>query len=156
MALDLPPKTSAKIDAMIRLLASDKDGEVVNAARAIGRLLKAAGKSFHDLADAVAGKGGAMERRAYEPAYSPYNAWDPPYEDRERPPAPRWGDLRPFERLDWISAILKKLTLDAGDQDAVTKLRFQLINRRDQGVIRAQVALFNRLMARAWKVGVRP
>jgi hypothetical protein len=41
---------------LIRLLSSDKDGEALAAVRAIEKTLKASGKSFHDLADTLAGK----------------------------------------------------------------------------------------------------
>jgi hypothetical protein len=39
-----------KLAKLLPLLASDKDGEVVATARAIGRTLEAAGADFHDLA----------------------------------------------------------------------------------------------------------
>ena len=38
---------------LIRLLASDVDGEVLAAVRALGRALKASGCDFHDLASIV-------------------------------------------------------------------------------------------------------
>ncbi len=39
-----------RIGQLIRLLGSDKDGEVVAAARALGRTLRSAGADFHVLA----------------------------------------------------------------------------------------------------------
>jgi flagellar biosynthesis regulator FlbT len=44
-------KDREKVTKLIRLLASDKDGEVLNAVRSIDRLLKKHGKSFNDLAE---------------------------------------------------------------------------------------------------------
>ena len=44
-ALSLPPKVAL----LIPLLGSDQDGEVLSAARAIERTLKAAGRDWHDL-----------------------------------------------------------------------------------------------------------
>jgi hypothetical protein len=44
---------AAKLATFIRLLSSDKDGEVVAAARAMQRTLKAAGADIHALADRV-------------------------------------------------------------------------------------------------------
>ena len=35
------------------MLSSDRDGEIVAAANAVGRLLEAAGLDWHDLADAI-------------------------------------------------------------------------------------------------------
>lgn len=43
-----------KVAKLLPLLGSDRDGEVVAAAHAIGRTLAAAGLSFHDLAELVA------------------------------------------------------------------------------------------------------
>ena len=43
-----------KLGRFVRLLGSDRDGEVVAAARAIARVLKAAGLDLHDLANAIA------------------------------------------------------------------------------------------------------
>ena len=41
---------AGKLDNFLRLFASDKDGEVVSAARALSRTLKSGGADFHDLA----------------------------------------------------------------------------------------------------------
>jgi hypothetical protein len=41
------------ISKLIPRLASDHDGEIVATARAIGRTLKAAGRDWHDLANAI-------------------------------------------------------------------------------------------------------
>ena len=42
-----------RIGQLIRLLASNSDGEVVAAARALGRTLASAGEDFHTLADII-------------------------------------------------------------------------------------------------------
>jgi hypothetical protein len=44
---------AAKLGRFIRLLASDRDGEVVAAARALTRTLKSAGADLHQLADQI-------------------------------------------------------------------------------------------------------
>jgi hypothetical protein len=49
IALAIAPK----LGKLIPLLASDKDGEVLAAARAIGRTLKSAKSDFHDLVAAL-------------------------------------------------------------------------------------------------------
>jgi hypothetical protein len=41
---------------LVRVLSSDKDGEVLGAVRAIERILKSNGFSFHDLAESLAGR----------------------------------------------------------------------------------------------------
>jgi hypothetical protein len=50
-----------RIGQLIRMLGSDQDGEVVAAARALGRTLAGAGEDFHSLADAV--ESSAIETR---------------------------------------------------------------------------------------------
>jgi len=42
-----------RIGQLIRLLGSDQDGEVVAAARALGRTLASVGEDFHSLADTI-------------------------------------------------------------------------------------------------------
>jgi len=46
---------AARLDPLIRRLASDKDGEVIACVRAISRQLDKAGASWHDLADKITG-----------------------------------------------------------------------------------------------------
>jgi hypothetical protein len=63
-----------KLGTFIRLLASDRDGEVVAAARAIVRTLKADGNDIHSLAERVEGASGgkltdAEMRRLYDRGY---------------------------------------------------------------------------------------
>jgi hypothetical protein len=50
---DLSISTRRKLANFVRLLASDRDGEVLAAARAIPRVLKAAGADIYALADQV-------------------------------------------------------------------------------------------------------
>ena len=64
---------SDKLDPLIRRLASDKGGEVVATARAIGRQLAKAGLTFHDLADRLTAPEPAAEEDAL-PVFSNYAA----------------------------------------------------------------------------------
>jgi hypothetical protein len=72
---DLAP-IAGKVGSLIRLLASDREGEVVAAARALGRTLKAHGADFHVLADRVehangSGKiGEADMRKLYDAGFA--------------------------------------------------------------------------------------
>ena len=52
----LPHETRQRLAKLIPLLASDKDGEVVAAARAIERALGAVGKDHHDLTALLVGR----------------------------------------------------------------------------------------------------
>jgi hypothetical protein len=50
---EISKAAAEKLASLVRLLASDKDGEVLGAARAINRTLKSAGTDIHALADRV-------------------------------------------------------------------------------------------------------
>ena len=94
---------AARLDPLIRRLASDKDGEVVACVRAIGRQLQKAGLSFHDLADRLTAPEPAAEDDAL-PVFSDHAA------------AVEWlltidcGDLsvREIEFLESMRSILRK------------------------------------------------
>jgi hypothetical protein len=49
----LPSELKAKIAALLRLQASDNDGEALNASRAITRLLQRYGADWHDVVDVL-------------------------------------------------------------------------------------------------------
>ena len=51
--MKLAPAVRPALAKLIRLLASDVDGEVLAAVRALGRALRASGCDFHDLASIV-------------------------------------------------------------------------------------------------------
>jgi hypothetical protein len=51
-----------KLQALVRLLSSDRDGEMVATARALARTLQSHKLDFHWLADNI-GRGGALDRR---------------------------------------------------------------------------------------------
>jgi hypothetical protein len=72
-----------KLGKMVRLLASDKDGEVLAAVAAIGRSLLAAGMGFGDLAS-------AMESGFKRPKRSAPAKWTPPEPDRDNWEALAW------------------------------------------------------------------
>lgn len=63
---------SGKLQRFIRLLASDRDGEVVAAARALIRTLESNGADIHVLADAIMQPSGLSEsemRKLYDAGY---------------------------------------------------------------------------------------
>jgi hypothetical protein len=49
----IPPSSHERIRQLIRLLGSDKSGEVVAAAAALSRTLAGTGNDFHDLANSL-------------------------------------------------------------------------------------------------------
>src|SRR5262249_37574836 len=58
-----------KLGKLIRLLSSDKDGEVLAAARAIGRTLDSEKLTIHDLAEGLASGGTKFTERDAEEIY---------------------------------------------------------------------------------------
>jgi hypothetical protein len=66
MSADLAA-VAPRIAQLIRLLASDKDGEVVATARALARTLKSVGADFHELANLVERTSPALELPAPRP-----------------------------------------------------------------------------------------
>jgi hypothetical protein len=92
---------SAKIDTdklgkLIRLLGSDKDGEVLAAVGALRRALRADGRDLHDLADAVA----LGLKPSTIPALSPTPARRPQSRPAWAPPDP---DLDNWESMAWYA-----------------------------------------------------
>jgi hypothetical protein len=70
----ITPATANRLAAIIRMMSSDKDGDVLNAGRALNRALKSVGRDIHDLAEVVeranGGKLGEAEmRKLYNAGY---------------------------------------------------------------------------------------
>jgi hypothetical protein len=80
-----------KLCPLVRMLGSPVDGEALNAARAIGRVLQSAGSDFHDLARALeTGERGAGDRAR-------------PDDNRS---SPTWFLLSRAHKLAWLEIIL--------------------------------------------------
>ena len=69
-----PPLYATRLAKLIRLLASDVDGEVLAAVRALGRTLKAGGCDIHDLA-------GLVEAPATAPSTHPEAGFHDQFDD---------------------------------------------------------------------------
>ena len=90
----LPATCTTKLAKLVPLLGSDRDGEVLAAARAIGRTLAASGADFHDLVLAIGGeRDEPPKRQRWE--------WSPP--PPPKPPSPDesawWVQTRGAELL---------------------------------------------------------
>ena len=83
--MDVTPR----MQTFIRLLASDNDGEVVNAARALHRALQAQGADFHALVDRLPTRARAQPRQ--ERAYR-----EPPRQERRQAKASH------ADKLEWL------------------------------------------------------
>jgi hypothetical protein len=65
----IDPGAEQKLEKLLKLLTSDKEGEVVAAARAIKRTLDGAGSDIHELAERIKGGGKLSEsemRKIYD------------------------------------------------------------------------------------------
>jgi hypothetical protein len=119
-----------KIGKLIVLLSSDKDGEVLSAARTIGRTLHGAGASWHDLAAAI--ERPPAVRHAGRPA-----------------PASTWLSMAPELRrgfLDWLKDEPWPSPLE---RDFTASIREQLAVYGGGALSPKQVAVLNRLIRQA-------
>jgi hypothetical protein len=67
----ITPATANKLAAIIRMMSSDKDGDVLNAGRALNRALKSVGCDIHDLAEVVEHmNGGALSEVEMKKIYN--------------------------------------------------------------------------------------
>ena len=103
-----------QIGKLVRLLSSDKDGEVIAAVRALDRVLKAHKLDFHDLALALCPAGTPVRHRAGD--WHDTLAFCAANMDRCAPreraflrSIAKWrGELSPRQR-DWLEAIADRL-----------------------------------------------
>jgi hypothetical protein len=65
---DLAP-IAGKLKPLIRLLSSNQDGEVLNAVRALNRLLKANGSDIHAIADSIGQANGKLSEAEMRKLY---------------------------------------------------------------------------------------
>jgi len=85
----------SKLAACIRMLSSDKDGDVINAARGLVRMLKGAGADIHVLADRV------ERRKLYDRGYqdgvrAAENKFHGNEDFRDANTTPTWHDMAKF------------------------------------------------------------
>jgi hypothetical protein len=91
---------TSKLAKLIRLLGSNRDGEVIAAARALQRTLEASGKDLHDLADAVTA------------------GLRPPPPPRQRSLAPPEPDRTNWEAMAWYCHF-HRFQLRSGERERV-------------------------------------
>ena len=159
MSLGLPPKDLPKAMTFVRLLASDQDGEVVGAARALGRMLRRNGKDFHDIAALLTIAGTPTPQPTWTPPPSWAESWTWTDEEDEKPKAPAEPpDVKTMKRADqlaWCRLCLERLALERDDEVVVPDMASRLAG---QGYYlnREQLKVMNRIVRRAWRLGLRP
>ncbi|ACK51686.1 hypothetical protein Msil_2766 [Methylocella silvestris BL2] len=135
-----------KLAKFLRLLSSDKEGEVFAAVAAINRTLARAGCDCNDLA-------GMIERPLRQPGAS---RWSPAKASSRRGyrRAPLCSELTAVQRQAWLSAIHGQHWLSVWELDFVAEML-----ARDEASLQQmsanQEAAFNRIIDRAFSMGVR-
>ena len=99
--MTLPAVILPKLSKLIPMLSTDQDGELVAAARAIGRALQGVGLDFHDLAHAF-DTPRIVERVVYRDRPVPTKPADAPPET--------WGEL-----AQWLKIRSRKLQQHEAD-----------------------------------------
>jgi hypothetical protein len=146
--MNLPAPIASKISKLLPLLASDKDGEVLGAARAIHRTLQSAGSDLHDLA--------ARLSRDNAPPDPELDA-DPPPQAQKPPPwgkpaAPcRWGDLSPDERKNAL-VIISTLSLSDWERRFLASISDRVVRAPWVSLSAKQVDILNGMLQRVWEV----
>lgn len=149
---------------MVRLLGSDNDHEALGAVRALGRILHAAGASFHDLAAAIS-------EEPAEPLGYGDEFWQPPKPKRgnndfvppkrmKRPPKPSgppiWEMLETKGRLAWLSAVMRSEKIDIEQKIVAGALHAQTFSQPHTKIRPAHRTGINGIFATAWLQDVRP
>jgi hypothetical protein len=142
MSADLTP-IAGKLGCLVRLLSSDRDGEVIAAARAIARMLKAHGADIHVLADRVEhangnGKPSAADlQRRYDAGFAAGKAAAESHEAgnalRDADGNPDWGSIAMWcqERTARLNARCQERTarLNAREQEFINSVAAQTVYR---------------------------
>ena len=121
-----------KLEKLIPLLASDKPGEVVACAAAIGRALRSAGRDWHDLTAALT-----------HPAPHPTPPPPPPPPRADWGEALAWRDIPLSQRLDWLARVVRNPKSSPWEQDFCRSIHEQLQTRRT--LSEKQVGVLDRL-----------
>ena len=113
MRTDIDIPVAERLAKLLRLLASDRDGEVVAAVTALKKTLEGAGLDHHDLADMVTGKRGRgitpqemqnVEREAYRAGFRDGQRNAEHDDGRDDDDEISWHDVAKFclERSQWL------------------------------------------------------
>lgn len=125
-----------RVKQLVLMLSSDQDGEVISAARALGRTLRAAGSDWHELADSLV---------SISPAQRP---------PKSPPRTPTWAHVD--NPQDFLDKIKTEPWLNPWESEFVTSIRAQLERFMPREPSPKQRAVLDRLVRRAVEHGVGP
>ena len=118
-----------KLTKLVLLLGSDKPGEVVAAAAAIGRTLHAGGADWHDLAEVISRPGPEPTR--------------PPAHSRLR----RWQDIAQGDRAAWLGVLIASQALSEWERSFCVSVRALIVSTPWKPLSAKQVAILDRVVA---------
>lgn len=128
-----------KLRPLVRMLGSPIDGEALNAARAIGRVLQSAGSDFHDLARALeAGERGSGERARHD----------------DQSTSPTWFLLTRGQKLAWLEIILDHSEPGGWAEAFALNVRERVATGAP--LTTKQAACVQARIMQAWQQGARP
>jgi hypothetical protein len=104
MSNNIDPGTEEKLEKLVKLLSSDKDGEVLAAVHAIRRTLKSSGADIHEFAARIKG-GGKLEEPQSE-AY-PKETATPSWYDMALACAERDGDRLNSREREFVDDMVR-------------------------------------------------
>lgn len=132
----MPLLPISKLQKLIPLLGSDQDGEVVAAARMIGRALKAADCDMHDL---VKGLSNGRPQVVEKIVYRDRTVEKPVYRTREEPMRPGQAGWRPSEAKPGVGSERDEVLMNAPALLASGKL-----NARSEEFVEQQLMMARR------------
>ena len=137
--------TAARVAKFVPTLSSDKAGEVVAAAAAIGRALKAGGADWHDLAEHL---------KRVAPAVVYVNAFG----QRTKAPSdtpPLFEALKRSAKIAWLEHAVAFDRLDDAEQALCVAIRAQTFSQPHKTVPPRHCAAISVVLGKLWMAGVR-
>ena len=122
-----------RLAQLIPLLASDKDGEVVATARAIGRTLKQAGSDFHDLAATLRSMPATRVTAASSHTHASPRCWD---------------DICREDQDNWLWSMSVSGSLTSWERNFAASILSHLAGQRWRMLSLKQVAVLDRLVCK--------
>ena len=145
-----------RLAKLLPMLSSDKAGEVVAAASAIGRTLASVGCDWHDLADRI-GTTPPPFVSTPTPRPAAHQPAPPPPEPKWQAPWPTYSRLKQSQRVDWLEAAEKRSAwiMDKKTLAAFIPLKRKMVQQPHELLSRKEINLFNRIVKTMWLTGVR-
>ena len=147
---------AARLGQYIKLLASDRDGEVLACVAAMKRTLSGQGLDLHDLAKSIAEPNSTSFADLMADVLRRQET--PPNPTRTKPPAevpPLFERLKRSARLEWLDHAAASDLLDDAERGLIVLLRAQVYSQPHKIVAPKQCAAISAALGKLWLAGVR-